>query len=83
MYIKFFYIKMLLHVSVNKPSSGSLLLHFAKVMFIKIVEIRRYEFSALVFLHNYPDLLVCTVHCADSHSALRTAHTHTHTNRTG
>jgi len=32
-----FYIKMLLHVSVNKPSSGSLLLCFAKVMFIKIV----------------------------------------------
>jgi len=32
-----FYIKILLHVSVNKPSSGSLLLCFAKVMFIKIV----------------------------------------------
>jgi len=28
---------MLLHVSVNKPSSGSLLLCCAKVMFIKIV----------------------------------------------
>jgi len=27
---------MLLHVSVNKPSSGSLLQCFAKVMFIKI-----------------------------------------------
>jgi len=32
-----FYIKMLLHVSVNKPSSGSLLLCFAKVLIIKIV----------------------------------------------
>ena len=31
------YIKMLLHVSVNKPSSGSLLLCFAKVIIIKIV----------------------------------------------
>jgi hypothetical protein len=31
------YIKMFLHVSVNKQSSGSLLLCFAKVMFIKIV----------------------------------------------
>jgi len=28
---------MLLHVLVNKPSSGSLLLCFAKVMIIKIV----------------------------------------------
>jgi len=35
-YIKF-YIKMLLHVLVNKPSSGSLLLCFAKVTFITIV----------------------------------------------
>jgi hypothetical protein len=32
-----FYLKMLLHVSVNKPSSGSLLPYFAKVMYIKIV----------------------------------------------
>jgi hypothetical protein len=31
------YVKMFLHVSVNKPSSGTLLLCFAKVMFIKIV----------------------------------------------
>jgi hypothetical protein len=31
------YIKMLLHVSVNKPSSESLLLCFAKVMIIKII----------------------------------------------
>jgi len=31
------YIKMPLHVSVNKPSSGSLLQCFAKVMIIKIV----------------------------------------------
>jgi len=36
---------MLLHVSVNKPSSGSLLPCFAKVMIIiKIVKIRRYQF---------------------------------------
>jgi len=34
-----FYIKMLLHVSVNKPLSGSLLLCFAKVMFIKITSL--------------------------------------------
>jgi hypothetical protein len=32
-----FYIKTLLRVSVNKPSSGGLLLCFAKVMFMKIV----------------------------------------------
>jgi len=32
-----FYIKMLLHVLGNKPSSGSLLLCFAKVLVIKIV----------------------------------------------
>jgi len=32
-----FYIKMLLHVSVIKPSSGSLLPCFAKVMIIKII----------------------------------------------
>jgi len=32
-----FYNKMLLHFSVNKPSSGSLLLCFVKVMIIKIV----------------------------------------------
>jgi hypothetical protein len=31
------YIKMLLHVSVNEPSSGSVLPCFAKVMIIKIV----------------------------------------------
>jgi hypothetical protein len=35
-YIKI-YIKKLLHVSVNKPSSGSLLLCFAEVMIIKTV----------------------------------------------
>jgi len=35
-YIKI-YIKMLVHVSVNKASSGSLLPCFAKVMIIKIV----------------------------------------------
>ena len=32
-----FHIKMLLHVLVNKPLSWSLMLCFAKVMFIKIV----------------------------------------------
>jgi len=31
------YIKMLLHVSINKPSSGSLLPCFDKVMIIKTV----------------------------------------------
>jgi hypothetical protein len=30
-------IKILLHISVNKPSSGSLLPYFAKVAIIKIV----------------------------------------------
>ena len=52
---------MLLHVLVNKPSSGSLLPCFAKVMFIKIVKIRHHEFSAVVWQHNYPDLLVCVL----------------------
>ena len=57
------YIKMLLHVSVNKPSSGSLLPCYAKVMIIKkSVKIRRYEFSSVVWLHNYPVLnCVCAV----------------------
>jgi len=31
------YIKTLLHISVTQPSSGSLLLCFAKVIIIKIV----------------------------------------------
>jgi len=62
---------MLLHVSVNKPSSGSLLLRFAKVMFIKIVKIRRYEFSAVVWLHNYP----CPIGVCAVRGAPRTAHT--------
>jgi hypothetical protein len=52
---------MLLHVSVNKPSSGSLILCFAKAMFIKIVKTRRHEFSAVMWLHNYPVLLVCVL----------------------
>ena len=64
---------MLLHVSLNKPSSGTLLLCFAKVLFIKIVKIRRYEFSAVVWLHNYPVQLVCVL-CA-VRGAPHTAHT--------
>ena len=38
------------------------------------VKIRRYEFSAVVWLHSYPVLLVCAVRGATAHS--------THTSRT-
>jgi hypothetical protein len=48
---------MLLYASVNNPSSGSLLLCFSKVMFVKIVS---YEFSAVVWLHNYRTEFITT-----------------------
>jgi hypothetical protein len=65
---------MLMPVSVNKPSSGSLLLCYAKVMFLKIIKICRYEFSAVVWLHNYPVVLMCVLYVV--HSALCTAHSY-------
>ena len=57
---------MLLHVLVNKPSSGSLLLCFAKVMSTKTVKIHCYEFRAVVWLHNYPVLLVCALYAVQN-----------------
>jgi hypothetical protein len=50
---------MLLHVSVNKLSSGSLLTCFAEVRIIKIdSKLCRYEISLVVWLHIYPVLCV-------------------------
>jgi hypothetical protein len=76
---------MLLDVSVNKPSSGSLLLCFAKVTIIKMVKMRRYDISSVVWIHIYPVLIgvcvcVCSAQCRmrQSHFEPRTARTHTH-----
>jgi len=44
---------MLLHISANNPSPGSLVLCFANVMFIKRVKIHRYEFSAVVWQKHW------------------------------
>jgi len=45
---------MLLHVSVNKPSSGSLLLCFPKLMFIKI-----FSKNTSLWIHN--DIFLLTI----------------------
>ena len=57
------YTKMLLHVSVNKPSSGGLLPCFAKVMIIKIFSpywyacsVRRTAHST----HTNKDWIICS-----------------------
>jgi hypothetical protein len=54
---------MLLRVSVNKPSSGSLLPCFAKVMIIKIrgsqLKYVVMKIRSVVWLHIYPVLYWC------------------------
>jgi hypothetical protein len=85
------YTKMHLHVSVNKPSSGSLLPYFAKVMIIsqlKYVVIKSVRSCGCIFIQS---LLVCvcvccarcTAHSTHTHTrgAPRTAHAHTHTHQ--
>ena len=55
---------MFLHVSLNKPSSGSSLLCFAKVMIVKVVSEKYVVMIGRVAAHYLVLIGVHAVHCA-------------------